>query len=134
MCVRLPPVDVSDAVRRPRHHLWVEVGRRDAGVQEQPGELRRQDASACSQFEHPPWRPRGNQLLRRAIGDIETDYLNGQTVLLGRINGIATPANELLQRLARELAITRDAPGATAAAAILERLEAASKAADDTFV
>ena len=81
-------------------------------------------------------RPGGSswQSLRRAIGDIETDYLNGQIVLLGRIHGIATPANELLQRLARELAITRDAPGATPAAAILERLEAASKVADDTFV
>jgi len=55
-------------------------------------------------------------------------------VLLGRIHGVATPANELLQRLARELALTRDAPGATPAAAILERLEEASKVADATFV
>ena len=69
------------------------------------------------------------QSLRRATGDIETDYLNGEIVLLGRIHGIATPANDLLQRLARELAVTRDAPGATPAATILERLERARKPA-----
>jgi len=73
-------------------------------------------------------RPGGSswQSLRRATGDIETDYLNGEIVRLGRKHGVATPANELLQRLARELAVTRDAPGATPAAAILERFEEAS--------
>ncbi len=69
-------------------------------------------------------RPGGSswQSLRRGTGDIETDYLNGEIVLLGRMHGVATPANELLQRLARELAVTRAAPGATPPAAILERL------------
>jgi 2-dehydropantoate 2-reductase len=70
-------------------------------------------------------RPGGSswQSLRRPTGDIETDYLNGEIVLIGRIHGVATPANEILQRLARELAVTREAPGATLAAAILERLQ-----------
>jgi 2-dehydropantoate 2-reductase len=72
-------------------------------------------------------RPGGSswQSLRRGTGDIETDYLNGEIVLLGRIHGIPTPANELLQRLARELAATRHGPGAVRAAAILEHLEKA---------
>jgi 2-dehydropantoate 2-reductase len=70
-------------------------------------------------------RPGGSswQSLSRGTGDIETDYLNGEIVLLGRIHGIPTPANELLQRLARELATTRHTPGAVPAAVILERLE-----------
>ena len=74
-------------------------------------------------------RPGGSswQSLRRGTGDIETDYLNGEIVLLGRIHGVPTPANDLLQRLARELAVTRDAPGATPAATIVERLEKARK-------
>ena len=74
-------------------------------------------------------RPGGSswQSLRRGTGDIETDYLNGEIVLLGRIHGVPTPANDLLQRLARELAVTRDPPGATPATAILERLEQARK-------
>ncbi len=74
-------------------------------------------------------RPGGSswQSLRRSTGDIETDYLNGEIVLLGRIHVVPTPANELLQRLARELAVARHAPGATPAAMIVERLEKARK-------
>ena len=70
-------------------------------------------------------RPGGSswQSLRRGTGDIETDYLNGEIVLLGRLHGVPTPANDLLQRLARELAVTRAAPGATPSATILARLE-----------
>ena len=69
-------------------------------------------------------RPGGSswQSLRRGTGDIETDYLNGEIVLLGRIHGVPTPANALLQRLARELAATGAAPGVIPAATILERL------------
>ena len=70
-------------------------------------------------------RPGGSswQSLQRGTGDIETDYLNGEIVLLGRLHGVPTPGNELLQRLARELADTRDAPGLTPAATILQRLQ-----------
>jgi len=62
------------------------------------------------------------QSLRRGTGDIETDYLAGEIVLLGRAHGVPTPANEMLQRLARELAVTRAAPGATPAELIVEAL------------
>jgi 2-dehydropantoate 2-reductase len=72
-------------------------------------------------------RPGGSswQSLQRGTGDIETDYLNGEIVLLGRTRGIPTPANELLQQLARELAVSQDGPGTVPAALILERLEEA---------
>ena len=70
-------------------------------------------------------RPGGSswQSLRRGTGDIETDYLNGEIVFLGRMHGVATPANAMLQQLARELAITRTAPGSIPVSTILERLE-----------
>lgn len=42
------------------------------------------------------------QSLTRGSG-IETDFLTGEIVLLGRLHGIATPANELLQRAVHEL-------------------------------
>jgi len=73
-------------------------------------------------------RPGGSswQSLRRGTGDIETDYLNGEIVLLGRIHGVPTPANALLQRLARVLALAHEAPGAIPAATILQRLQRAS--------
>lgn len=42
---------------------------------------------------------------------LETDYLNGEIVLLGRIYGIATPVNELVQRAAAAAVRARRAPG-----------------------
>jgi 2-dehydropantoate 2-reductase len=80
-------------------------------------------------------RPGGSswQSLRRATGDIETDYLNGEIVFLGRMHGVPTPANELVQRLARELAVTRRAPGAVPAAVILGRLNEAGMPAHPGF-
>ena len=43
------------------------------------------------------------QSLARA-GSVETDYLNGEVVLLGRLHGVPTPINEGLQTLMREAA------------------------------
>lgn len=54
-----------------------------------------------------PGHPRGGgsswQSVARGTGNIETDYLNGEIVLLGRLHGVPTPANEACQRLARRL-------------------------------
>ena len=51
-------------------------------------------------------RPGGSvwQSLTRGVGTVETDYLSGHIVLLGRIHDVATPANELLQKLSAEMA------------------------------
>jgi 2-dehydropantoate 2-reductase len=43
------------------------------------------------------------QSLARGTGSIETDYLNGEIVLLGRLHGVDTPVNEELQLAARRL-------------------------------
>ncbi|MGK4579798.1 ketopantoate reductase family protein [Kitasatospora sp. HPMI-4] len=51
------------------------------------------------------------QSLIRGTGTIETDYLNGEVVLLGRLHGVPTPVNEALQRLATEFARTGRPPG-----------------------
>lgn len=45
-----------------------------------------------------------SQSLARGIGSIETNYINGEIVLLGRLHGVATPANRVVQRLANQLA------------------------------
>jgi 2-dehydropantoate 2-reductase len=42
------------------------------------------------------------QSLARGTHSIETDYLNGEIVLLGRQHGVATPANTLMQQVANE--------------------------------
>jgi 2-dehydropantoate 2-reductase len=59
------------------------------------------------------------QSLQRGVGAIETDYLNGEIVLLGRIHGVPAPANETLQRLANELATARRPPGSQTEAEVL---------------
>ncbi len=62
------------------------------------------------------------QSLARGAGSIESDFLNGEIVLLGRLHGVATPANALLQRLARETAAAGGRPGARAAVDVLAEL------------
>lgn len=52
------------------------------------------------------------QSLTRGTGTIEADCLNGEIVLLGRMYGVPTPLNELLQRLATTFARERRPAGA----------------------
>jgi 2-dehydropantoate 2-reductase len=51
------------------------------------------------------------QSLNRRSGSAETDYLNGEIVLLGRLHGVPTPVNELLRQTMAELAARGQAPG-----------------------
>lgn len=60
------------------------------------------------------------QSLARGAGRTEVDWLNGEVVLLGRLHGVPTPVNELLQAVAGELARSGAAPGSIA----IEDLEA----------
>jgi 2-dehydropantoate 2-reductase len=66
------------------------------------------------------------QSLARGTGAIETAYLNGEVVLLGRLHGVPTPANELLVRLALQAARGHRAPGSVDPDELLARLGAAS--------
>ncbi len=71
-------------------------------------------------------RPRGGgstwQSVVRGTGSVETDYLTGEIVLRGRLTGVPTPVNELLQALARETVRDRHEPGWIAAEDVLARL------------
>jgi 2-dehydropantoate 2-reductase len=62
------------------------------------------------------------QSLVRGTGSVETDYLTGEIVLRGRLHAVATPVNELLQRLANQLARERLPPGAWSEAEVLAQL------------
>jgi 2-dehydropantoate 2-reductase len=66
------------------------------------------------------------QSLARQAGNIETDYLNGEIVLLGRLHNIPTPVNELLCRLANRMAADRSPPGRVAPEAVLAQLAEAA--------
>jgi 2-dehydropantoate 2-reductase len=50
------------------------------------------------------------QSLLRQTGDAESDFLNGEICLLGRLHGVPTPANRVVQRLSNELARRRGRP------------------------
>jgi 2-dehydropantoate 2-reductase len=62
------------------------------------------------------------QSLVRATGTIETDWFNGEIALLGRLYGVPTPANALLQRLANALAHGEHEAGSFAEEELLARL------------
>jgi 2-dehydropantoate 2-reductase len=51
------------------------------------------------------------QSLARGTGAVETDYLNGEIVLVGRLHGVPTPVNAALCRLAAEQVRGGAAPG-----------------------
>jgi 2-dehydropantoate 2-reductase len=65
------------------------------------------------------------QSLARATGSIETDYLNGEIVLLGREHGIPTPVNRALQEAANRMSRERAAPGSLSVEALRARVTAA---------
>ncbi|WP_153504107.1 ketopantoate reductase family protein [Cumulibacter manganitolerans] len=67
------------------------------------------------------------QSLARRTGTIETDYLNGEIVRLGRLHGVPTPVNAALASLARVAAASGAAPRSIPAAdveAVLRRTAA----------
>jgi len=51
------------------------------------------------------------QSLKRSAGSIETDYLNGEIALLGRLNGVPTPLNAGLAAIGHELIAKGARPG-----------------------
>jgi 2-dehydropantoate 2-reductase len=55
------------------------------------------------------------QSLARGTGALETDYLNGEIVLQGRLHGVPTPVNERVCQLAAAAARDRRAPGSLSA-------------------
>ena len=63
------------------------------------------------------------QSIVRGTGSIEAHYLNGEICLLGHTHGIPTPANEIMRRLAMEVAGKGLEPGSITIAQIRQRIE-----------
>ncbi len=68
------------------------------------------------------------QSLRRGTGTIETDYLTGEIVLLGRLHGVPTPANQALQEAAAEMARTGEPPASRSVDDVLQSIDLANDA------
>jgi 2-dehydropantoate 2-reductase len=62
------------------------------------------------------------QSLARGTASVETDYLNGEIALLGRMHGVPTPVNELLSQLSNRLARDSSEPARLSAAEVLAQL------------
>jgi 2-dehydropantoate 2-reductase len=61
------------------------------------------------------------QSASRGTGSVEADFLNGEIGLLGRLHGVATPLNDLLQREANALVRDRRPPGSVGPAELLSK-------------
>ncbi|TFG95361.1 MAG: hypothetical protein E4H11_05180 [Myxococcales bacterium] len=78
----------------------------------------------------PPLMGSSWQSLTRG-GSIESDYLNGEIVLLGRLHGVATPVNRALQVAANRLAREGGKPGDLSLAelrSLVDELDSAGRA------
>jgi 2-dehydropantoate 2-reductase len=63
------------------------------------------------------------QSLARGTRSIESDYLNGEIVMLGRLHGVPTPANELMQGVANRLANEGAPPKSIPVETLLSQLD-----------
>ncbi|WP_406730648.1 ketopantoate reductase family protein [Streptomyces sp. NBC_01794] len=64
------------------------------------------------------------QSLNRGTGTIEADYLNGEIALVGRVHGVLTPVNDVLQRVANSFAREGRAAGSMSVAELTAIVDA----------
>ncbi len=75
---------------------------------------------------HPRTGGSSWQSLTRGLSTIEADFLNGEIVMLGRLHGIPTPCNALLQRTVNDMAYTGQKPGSIAVTDLERQLDEVS--------
>ncbi len=75
---------------------------------------------------HPRTGGSSWQSLVRGLPTIEADFLNGEIVMLGRLHGIPTPCNALLQRVVNNMARTGQKPGSIAVTDLERQLDEGS--------
>ena len=75
---------------------------------------------------HPRTGGSSWQSLMRGLSTIEADFLNGEIVMLGRLHGIPTPCNALLQRTVNDMAYTGQKPGSIAVTDLERQLDEVS--------
>ncbi|SDZ32009.1 2-dehydropantoate 2-reductase [Asanoa ishikariensis] len=105
-------IDTVDALLRTEAADVLRVAGIDVATEAEEAE-RRKGLLAIKPVEGTP-RGGGSswQSLARGTGTVEADYLNGEIVLLGRLHGVATPANELVRQLVNRAAREGTRPGA----------------------
>ena len=117
----------SELVRRLRSEAravfeaaGIEVASPEEGEQRADGVMERRPVGGQRRAGSSSW-----QSLARATGSIETDYLNGEITLLGRLHGVPTPLNAAIQRAARRAVVQGAGPASISIAELTARLEVA---------
>jgi 2-dehydropantoate 2-reductase len=86
-----------------------------AGIDYMPEDQYNTEVRAHYQIGEIDGVPRGGsstwQSLMRGLGSVETDYLNGEIVLLGKLHNVPVPLNTLMRRVAAEIAANGEKPG-----------------------
>ncbi|MEV5612690.1 2-dehydropantoate 2-reductase N-terminal domain-containing protein [Streptomyces sp. NPDC052225] len=99
-----------------------------AGIAYTPQDEEKQARADKIRFEPFDGSPRGGgsswQSLQRGAGSIEADFLNGEIALLGRLHGVPTPINDVLQEQADEAARQGRAAGETPVADLVAMVDA----------
>ena len=62
------------------------------------------------------------QSLMRGLPTTEADFLNGEIVLVGKLHGVPTPCNRMLQKVTNEMARTGKRPGSMTLEELQQRL------------
>ncbi len=70
------------------------------------------------------------QSIARGAGSVETDFLNGEITMLGRLHRVPTPLNAALQRIAVRMVNEGLAPESLSATEIMQSAELATDKAD----
>jgi 2-dehydropantoate 2-reductase len=98
-----------------------------AGIDYSSDEEDRERRKGMSPMRYPDGERHGSstwQSLERRAGTTEADYLNGEVVLLGRLHGVPTQVNAVLQRVAARMAREGMAPGSFRESDLLASVEA----------
>ncbi len=104
---------------------------RAAGIDFASDEEDRLRRTEMSPMQYPPGERHGSstwQSLARGAGTTEVDYFNGEIVLLGRLHGVPTPVNAMLQRVAQRMAREGLPPRSLSEQDLLEELQAPAAA------
>jgi 2-dehydropantoate 2-reductase len=101
------------AARREAMEVWKAAGIEWENYEEFRKRVRSSRGTTTMPKSYENIRSRGSswQSLMRGTGNIEAEQLNGDVVKLGHLLGIKTPYNELLWRLADEMAKKGERPG-----------------------
>lgn len=113
--------ELTDLLRAEAHAVFAAAGietvTSEEGDERREGLVEIKPAGGESRSGSSSW-----QSLARGSGSIETDYLNGEVVLLGRLHGVPTRLSAAVMHEARQAVLTGAPPGSLSVAELTARV------------